>query len=939
MNRFALSAALLSLFMISLAGPSAATEQLPPRQPAPERPALSIAPTDRPPTIDGALDDPCWQSAVCARQFNLSYQSRYAPYRTEARLTYDTENLYVAFRVSDPKPPCDAALPYPPDRDANVAEVILATPVEETYYKVAVNNAGGLIVGQPMGKAEAWQATPSAAIRRIEEGWTAEFSMPFAGVDLPAPNPTGAWRINMGWRTKKCTNYAAWAVTHAWFYETQFFGDLNFGGPEATTAQLEEISAPKAGPNPLPVSIVNRGPSAESCEVLVTLDRNNAEGPEEVFRQAAEIPAGGKATVAADYTLPDGLTGVATLTVRKRGEVNPMLRHSVPVELPPNRAAFRKAIALLSALPADMSSELASEKSAIETALDALKEQVWADETPPEAWQAAAKPFERLAGRAQKLLWQTDHATELKDKVFAVGSLHNLRKVRRDEAYAGPLAHTLSLSAARNEFEGAQLLVIPLSAGLEDIEVDATALTGPDGAVIPAENIEVCWTGFVESRTPRYPIEYTGWIADPLIPIAESPRKLPAEALHQPLWFTVHVPENAQAGLYQGALTVRASGQAWPVALRLRVYNFALPTRPALKTSMWLNPSRIKDWYGWEQIPPEVMRKEMAFLLDHRINPAWFGPVGTEADIDWQIEHGLNLVMLGIAAKWPLDEEMEEQISRYYAFFKERGLLDIAFVYGQDEPSASDYPKVRDTLARVAERFPGLQRVCTAYPPVPMLEGAVDTWVVGPNLFNEDAVAQRVAAGDNLWIYLSASVRRPYATQLYLDYTALEHRLIGWYCWKYQATGFLYWGINEWGSNDKPWSGRPEIDDAIREGKRWPDVPWNTWTYLNCNGDAQYIYPGPNGDFWSSVRMETLRDSFEDYDYLAQLRSACHRLAEAHMPGTQALLADAKAALEIAPPLISGLTLAADNPKELIQHRNAVAEVLEQILGVLEPAG
>jgi hypothetical protein len=213
-----------------------------------------------------------------------------------------------------------------------------------------------------------------------------------------------------------------------------------------------------------------------------------------------------------------------------------------------------------------------------------------------------------------------------------------------------------------------------------------------------------------------------------------------------------------------------------------------------------------------------------------------------------------------------------------------------------------------------------------------MLEGCVDTWVVGPNLFHYDAVAKRVAAGDRLWIYLSASVRRPYAVQLYLDYTALEHRLIGWYCWKYGATGFLYWGINEWESNNKPWSGRPEIDDAIQAGKRWPEVPWNTWTYLNCNGDAQYIYPGPNGEFWSSVRLEVIRDSFEDYDYLALLRDAQGRLAAANLPGTQAILADADALLAIGPPLVSDLTVATNDPTELVQRRNAIAELLEQIL-------
>jgi hypothetical protein len=357
---------------------------------------------------------------------------------------------------------------------------------------------------------------------------------------------------------------------------------------------------------------------------------------------------------------------------------------------------------------------------------------------------------------------------------------------------------------------------------------------------------------------------------------------------------------------------------------------------------MWLNEKRITDWYGWDEIPKAIRRKQMAFLLTHRVNPSWFGPIGDADDIEYQIEHGLNLVMLGVADRWPLAKDVEAQIAEHYRFFAQRGLLDMTFIYGQDEPSPPDYPKVRAALSQVAQRFPGARRVCTAYPPVATLEGAVDTWVVGPNLFNYDAVAKRLAAGDELWIYLSASVRRPYVTQFYLDYTALEHRLATWCCWKYGATGFLYWGINEWHSNNQPWSGRPAIDDAIRAGKRWPDVPWNTWTYLNCNGDAQYIYPGTDGSFWSSVRFEILRDAFEDYEYFALLDDARRQLAARNMPATGALLAEAEDLLTLGPPLLGSLTAATKDPLVLLQRRDALAAHLERVLAALarpaEPA-
>ncbi len=922
-----------------------ATEQLPPRGPVPARPAVCIAPTATAPQIDGALDDACWESAVAVRPFNLSYQGRFAPYRAEAMLTYDAERLFIGFRCLDPDPARYPWLPWPPDRDQSVAEVLLATGIEEAFYKVAVTSKQKVYVTQPMANAVPWRAPVSAVMKRSGKAWTAEFAIPFAAVELPTPRPTAAWRINIGWRTPKCVDYSAWAVTHAWFYEPQYYGDLHFGGPAALTAELIEVAAPRPDRNLLPLSLSNRAASAAECDVLVTLEDERGTSAE--WQQFVSVPAKGRTDVPARYVLEDGMTGIATVTARRTGETAPFFRQSIPIEVPANRKAYRAIQAALAALPPSVvgeRSKLAAETEAIRAELKTLENGIVGGEASLETWDATAKPLERLLGRARKLLWRTDHDEQLGDAPFAVGSRHTLERTVRDRAYTGRPAETVCLAAARGEYESTQLLVIPLGQGLKDVEVSVSPLSGPGDAAIPKDAVEVRWAGFVQTRRPRYPVEYVGWFVDPLLPMSAALRVVPADALHQPLWLTLGVPSGIPAGVYTGDIKVQAAGlEPWPVRLRVRVYDFDLPTQPALRTSMWLNEGRIKDWYGWEEIPKDIHRKQMAFLLEHRINPTWFGPIGDDDDLAFQLERGLNLVMLGVASQWPLDEETERKISRYYDYFKKRDLLDLTFIYGQDEPSPGDYPKVRDTLKRVRERFPGVRRVCTAYPPVPTLEGAVDTWVVGPNLFNYGPVAERVAAGDELWLYLSASVRRPYVTNFYLDYTPLENRLISWYCWKYGAMGFLFWGINEWHSNNQPWSGRPEIDDAISAGKRWPEVPWNTWTYLNCNGDAQFIYPGTGGEFWSSSRMETIRDAFEDYDYFALLDKARARLAAANLPRTQSLLADAEELLTIGPPLASDLSNATSDPIVLLAKRRAIAEHLERILHVLaedrEPVG
>ena len=920
----------------------AATEQLPPRGPALARPAACIAPTQSAPRLDGLLDDPCWESAVRLRQFNLSYQGRFAPYRTEAFLTYDADRLYVGLRCEDIDERRWPPRPWPPDKDDFQAEFLIATGIEETYYKLAVTSENEVYVTQPMGKTMEWRASVHAVMARGGGAWTSEFEIPFEAVDLPQPEAGRPWRINIGWRLPSKLNYAAWAVTHAWFYEPQYFGDLYFGGPEALTAQIDHLDEPAPGENALPVHLCNLGGHPVDCEVLVTLE--DKEARRIVYRDSLAAPAGETTIIPANLPLTDGIQGVATIQAIREGASSPFFRHSIPLDLPPNQAmceGIQHAIASVRDRLMEAGDPLTGPLEALEEEAEALagdlaRTKQAAPDLRSIEWRNLAPRVRAGLGRARRLLWRATYRDRFNEAPFAVGALDSLRKVYRDQAYEGPPAATVSLSAARGEYEHAQLLLIPLGTDLEDLQIEPTALQGPGGASIPAEEIKVQWVDFVQSRVPRYPVESIGWVGDPLIPMKFASRKVFAEALHQPLWLTVHVPRGIPAGTYSGSLRIScAGGPSQTIALRIRVFDFDLPERPALKISMWLNERHIKAWYGWEEIPAQIHRRQMQFLLEHHINPSWFGPIGDVDDVQFQIDHGMNLFMLGLADQWPLKPEMETQIERWYAFFKERGLLDMTFIYGKDEPSAHHYPEVRDTLTKVAERFPGVRRVCTAYPPVPALEGAVDTWVVGPNLFNYGPVAERLAQGDELWIYLSASVRRPYVTQFYLDYTALENRLIGLYCWKYGATGFLYWGIDEWASNAVPWSGIPEIDDAIAAGERWPDVPWNTWTYLNCNGDAQYIYPGLDGEFWSSVRLEIIRDAFEDYDYLSILDGLRKRLAEARVPHSQALLADADSLLAIAPPLASDLATASTDPNELLRHRESVAQLIEEIKRML----
>ena len=91
-------------------------------------------------------------------------------------------------------------------------------------------------------------------------------------------------------------------------------------------------------------------------------------------------------------------------------------------------------------------------------------------------------------------------------------------------------------------------------------------------------------------------------------------------------------------------------------------------------------------------------------------------------------------------------------------------------------------------------------------------------------------------------------------------------RLIGWICYFYKAEGFTYYALNHWQRNGA--KGEPP----------YPETPWNIQYVNTFNGEAHLIFPARRHDLepLSSIRLENLRDGFEDYEYLKLLSDLYH---------------------------------------------------------------
>jgi hypothetical protein len=180
--------------------------------PAPARPplaaqAFTVTRAESKIVVDGALDEPAWAAATVIPVV-YEYQpgeNTPPPVRTDALVTFDRENLYIAFRAFDPRPGEIRA--HLMDRDAmdtfvqddHVTIMIDTFNDERRAYQFRVNPLGvqADAVNSEVDQVEdwSWDAIWSSAGRVTPDGYVVEIAIPFR--DLRFPGGTGRLTFGM----------------------------------------------------------------------------------------------------------------------------------------------------------------------------------------------------------------------------------------------------------------------------------------------------------------------------------------------------------------------------------------------------------------------------------------------------------------------------------------------------------------------------------------------------------------------------------------------------------------------------------------------------------------------------------------------------------------------------------------------------------------------
>lgn len=171
-----------------------------------------------PPVVDGDLSDPVWHTAPVAGDF-VQMRPREgdpASERTEARVLYDDDALYVAIRAFDSEPDSIAAQLTRRDQGSysDLVHVIVDSYFDRrTAFHFAVNPLGvklDMYRYDDANEDSGWDAVWDVATRIDALGWTAEFRIPLSQLRFSAA-PVQTWGINFGRDIARRSELSTWA--------------------------------------------------------------------------------------------------------------------------------------------------------------------------------------------------------------------------------------------------------------------------------------------------------------------------------------------------------------------------------------------------------------------------------------------------------------------------------------------------------------------------------------------------------------------------------------------------------------------------------------------------------------------------------------------------------------------------------------------------------
>ena len=401
--------------------------------------------------------------------------------------------------------------------------------------------------------------------------------------------------------------------------------------------------------------------------------------------------------------------------------------------------------------------------------------------------------------------------------------------------------------------------------------------------------------------SPAAPKDTTGWKPVQLVPenaragrggfpVPVAPRR------NQAIWIEVYTGRGRAPGTYEGAITLKADGQARVVPVALELMAFALPDENSMNAMVYYEPDQPELYQGRNLDDTyhrfaHRQRVELVHAYDEakvRAHPGRFDGAdftkerGYEGPGEGVGNRIAPVSFYGPGRGWEDRPTAWRRADAWMTFLATVLPKAITFLYMPDEPRPPQFPEIL-LLAGNVHSNPGpggrLPTFVTKQWVAP-LDEAIDIWCAGPQEYDIARAEQERARGRRYWTYNGG---RPAAGAMTIDAPATDPRATIWGCFKHDVDTYFYWHGDHWRHNSQ------------KQGERNQDVWANPITFDNrgqpnkedfgtLNGDGVLFYPGeeklhPAEDRGiagpvSTIQLASFRRGLQDHQYLTLARKA-----------------------------------------------------------------
>lgn len=455
----------------------------------------------------------------------------------------------------------------------------------------------------------------------------------------------------------------------------------------------------------------------------------------------------------------------------------------------------------------------------------------------------------------------------------------------------------VNLTAAGGEYVGEIV-------GLRGSVRRSVAVTwSPDSDPLLTGNTVLDQVAFVRITHPTtYSGAKPGLYPDPLLPRAFG-QTFAVPAGSSSLYVLVHVPYETPAGTYTGTLHVANGTQQVDLPVSLKVWSFGW-SRLSVRTGFTVNfgglTNPIATYTMLEQhgVSPLMPRTAPRVQKDGAIDATAYAntlrPYLSADGLDMPTAR-LPWLSWCPAYPWkflPGSSALLTYLTNVCRVYKDNGWQDKLVAYPVDEPTSRAAELRAQALAvtlhrasaRVGFRAKFLltddPRPTTLGPMLPAnkyLYNDVDIWCVRYYYFFGRVPVLRILRnrGAQVWWYpyYNSSVRK--LPNFVIDKSLADEQVWGWLMYQWNVDGMLYWNVDRWGNARTGRGNRDPYQNPL--SFEYPDG-------RVANGEACLIYPGYYPRYGltnksappvSSLRLEALRDGFQNLEYLKLATKLC----------------------------------------------------------------